>query len=260
MLLPRIIPCLLIHRGGLVKTVKFQEPKYIGDPLNTVRIFNEKAVDELLVVDIDASRFGVEPNYSLIKAVAAECRMPLCYAGGVNSVAVVEKITSLGVEKVGISSGFINDSDLVAESACRVGSQSIVVIIDAQNTGKKKKKYEVFIRNGTENTKQCPFALAERAQASGAGEIVINSIECDGMMGGYDMDLIKGVRDAVCTPITALGGAGSYEDFRALVDHFGIIGAGAGSLFVFKGKYKAVLIQYPDWIAKKNIFYGGLVG
>lgn len=254
MLRPRIIPCLLIHQGGLVKTVRFKDPKYVGDPLNAVLIFNEKKVDELIVADIDATAQGLEPNYSLIASLAKECRMPLCYVGGIKTPEQVERIISLGVEKVGISSAALSNPDLIQQSAQRVGNQSIVVVLDVKKTGLLKKSYTVFTHNGTVNTQLSPVAFAKQAQACGAGEILVNAIDQDGMMQGYDLDLIASVRAVVDTPMTVLGGAGSHHDLRLLIDRFGIIGAAAGSLFVFKGKYRAVLIQYPDESQKQAIF------
>lgn len=246
MLRPRVIPCLLIHQGGLVKTVKFADAKYVGDPLNAVRIFNEKEVDEIMVVDIDATVRNCEPNYSLIAKLAGECRMPLCYGGGVKSPDQVERIVALGVEKVAISSAAITDPNLISEAARRVGNQSIVVVLDVKQTGLITKRYEVFTHNGRHSSGLHPVDLARRAESLGAGELVVNSIDRDGTMKGYDLALIDQVRDAVHLPITVLGGAGTHEDIAALIRRYGIVGAAAGSLFVFKGKYRAVLIQYPS--------------
>ena len=253
MLRPRIIPCLLIHQGGLVKTVKFAQPKYVGDPLNAVRIFNEKEVDELIVIDIDATTEGRVPDYQLIANLAGECRMPLCYGGGISSPEQVEKIISLGVEKVAISSAAIKNHTFIKESAYRVGSQSIVVVMDIKKTGYFKKSYELFINNGHNSVRFKPAEFAKIAQESGAGEIVINSIDRDGTLEGYDFELIDIIRDAVTIPVTALGGAGSFEHLKSIVAHYGIIGAAAGSIFVFKGKYRAVLIQYPNTHEKEII-------
>jgi cyclase len=253
MLRPRIIPCLLVHNDGLVKTVQFSEPKYVGDPLNAVRIFNEKEVDELIVVDIDASTLGREPNYSLIAKLAAECRMPLCYAGGVKTPEQVEHIISLGVEKVAISSAAIATPELISEAARRVGNQSIVVVLDVKKSGRLQ-RYEVFTHNGNCSTGLNPVDFARKVTALGAGEIVVNSIDHDGMMKGYDLALIEQVRAAVSVPLSALGGAGSLADIEDLIRRHGIIGAVAGSLFVFKGKYRAVLIQYPSRAEKEGIF------
>lgn len=245
MLRPRIIPFLLIHNGGLVKTVRFADPKYVGDPLNAVRIFNEKEVDELVVADMDATVAGREPNYQLIANLAAECRMPLCYAGGVKTPEQVERIISLGVEKVALGSAAAETPALISEAARRVGNQSIVVVLDVKKTGFFK-RYEVFTRNGKYATRREPVEFARQAEALGAGELLINSIDHDGMMQGYNLDLVDAVREAVSLPISVLGGAGSMADVQALIQRHGIIGAAAGSLFVFKGKYRAVLIQYPS--------------
>lgn len=252
MLRPRIIPCLLVKGTGLVKTRQFADPKYVGDPLNAVRIFNEKEVDELTVLDIDATTEKREPNYAMIRNLAGECRMPLCYGGGVSSPEQIEKIITLGVEKVAISAAAVETPELIAEGARRVGSQSIVVVLDVKKSGLLRRQ-EVFTRNGTRKTGLNPVDFARRAQDMGAGEIVVNAIERDGMMGGYDLDLVREIRGAVSLPLTVLGGAGSYDDLAALIREFGIIGASAGSLFVFKGKYRAVLISYPNAAEKAEL-------
>jgi imidazole glycerol-phosphate synthase subunit HisF len=245
MLRPRITPCLLIKNGGLVKTIQFGNPKYVGDPINAVKIFNEKEVDEIMVMDIDATVQQREPDYVLIKNLAAECRMPLCYGGGVKTVEQVEDIISLGVEKVAISSAAIDNPGLISKSAEVVGSQSIVVVMDVKKV-KAGGAYEIFIHNGTKGTGLNPVEFAKTAEDLGAGELVINSIDCDGQMKGYDLPLVRIVRDATNLPITVLGGAGSLKDFAALIELFGTIGAAAGSLFVFKGSFRAVLINYPS--------------
>jgi len=252
MLRPRIIPCLLVKGAGLVKTRQFADPKYVGDPLNAVRIFNEKEVDELTVLDIDATTEKREPNYTMIRNLAGECRMPLCYGGGVSSPEQIEKIITLGVEKVAISAAAVETPELIAEGARRVGSQSIVVVLDVKKSGLLRRQ-EVFTRNGTRKTGLNPVDFARRAQDMGAGEIVVNAIERDGMMGGYDLDLVREIRGAVSLPLTVLGGAGSYDDLATLIREFGIIGASAGSLFVFKGKYRAVLISYPNAAEKAEL-------
>lgn len=245
MLRARIIPCLLFHKGGLVKTTRFGDPKYVGDPLNAVRIFNEKQVDELIFLDIDAAVSRSEPDYGLIASLAAECRMPLCYGGGVKTVEQIERIVALGVEKVSLGSSAAYESNLIAQAARRVGSQSIVAVMDVKKHGLLG-RYEVFTHNGTKRVGQSPVEMACQLAALGAGEILLNSIDRDGTMKGYDLALIDSVRSAIRLPMTVLGGAGSLDDMRALVDRYGAIGAAAGSLFVFKGKYRAVLIQYPQ--------------
>jgi len=252
MLYPRIIPCLLVHNKGLVKTVKFKEPKYVGDPINAVKIFNEKEVDELIVLDIDATSRGLEPDYKMIKNLAVECRMPLCYGGGIKNVDQVAQIFSLGVEKIAISSLAVNDMNEVDKIVKRVGNQSVVVVLDI----KKKtlgNKYEIYTNNGTKATGLDPVIFSKKLQDAGVGEIVINSIDQDGMMKGYDMKLIENIREAISIPLTVLGGAGSLDDIGEVIKEHGIIGVAAGSLFVFKGKFKAVLINYPTPSEKKAL-------
>ena len=245
MLQSRIIPVLLVHKGGLIKTEIFTKPKYVGDPINAVKIFNEKEVDELTVLDIDATAHDREPNYGMIKNLAAECRMPLCYGGGVKRVDQVERIISLGVEKVAMSSAAVSNPDLVAQAAEVVGNQSIVVVMDVKKSGRNG-MYEVWTHNASKATGLCPIELARKVEGLGAGEIVVNNIDRDGVMKGYDLELVRVIREAISLPITVLGGAGSLKDIGALVNMFGIIGAAAGSLFVFKGIYRAVLISYPS--------------
>jgi imidazole glycerol-phosphate synthase subunit HisF len=243
MLRPRITPCLLVHNNGLVKTRRFAEPKYVGDPLNAVRIFNEKEVDEIVVLDIDATSAGREPDYGLIANLAAECRMPLCYGGGVRTTAQVERIIGLGVEKVAISAAAVEDPDLVRSAAQVVGNQSVAVVMDVRRSASGR--FELFTRNGSKSTGQDPISFAKRMVELGAGEIVVNSIDRDGMMQGYDLELARMVRAAIGCPMTVLGGAGSLDHLKELIREVGILGAAAGSLFVFKGVYRAVLINYP---------------
>lgn len=245
MLRSRLIPCLLIQNGDLVKTINFDSPKYVGDPINAVRIYNEKEADELMVVDIDATAKGFEPDYQMISRLAAECRMPLCYGGGVSNVAQIEKIIGLGVEKVAVGSAAVKTPKLISDAASRVGSQSVVVVIDVKKTGWLR-YYEVVTHNGSCRTGIDPIEFARQLDALGAGELVINSVDRDGVMKGYDFELIEQIREAVHLPLTALGGAGSPDDIAELIRRYGIIGAGVGSLFVFKGKYRAVLINYPN--------------
>ncbi|MCS4227915.1 AglZ/HisF2 family acetamidino modification protein [Sphingobacterium sp. BIGb0165] len=252
MLRPRIIPSLLIQDNGLVKTVNFKNPKYVGDPINAVKIFNEKAVDELAIFDIDATVKGLEPNYSLIERIANQSRMPLCYGGGVKTVDQAQRIFGLGIEKIALSSAALQNPRLITEIADRVGAQSVIVVLDV-----KKKLfggYEVYTHNGKKSTGINPFQFIEQAQRSGAGEIIINSIDQDGMMKGYDKTLIDKAREKTTLPMTVLGGAGSLEDIRDIIDRHKIIGVAAGSLFVFKGVYKAVLINYPTKEDKDRLY------
>lgn len=251
MLRPRIIPCLLVHEKGLVKSVNFKNHKYVGDPINAVRIFNEKEVDELMVIDIDATVENREPDYKMIENLAAECRMPLCYGGGVKTVEQAQRIFSLGVEKIAVSSAIIEDPDFITRMAEKVGTQSVVAVLDVKK--KLLGGYEVYTHNGKKKTGKNPVEFAKELEKLGIGEIVINSIDNDGVMKGYDMGIIEKVREAVSIPMTVLGGAGSLEDIKQLIKKFGIIGASAGSLFVFKGVYKAVLINYPTREEKDNL-------
>lgn len=246
MLRSRIIPCLLVHNKGLVKTVQFKNPKYVGDPINAVKIFNEKEVDELIVLDIDASKEKRGPNFSLIEKLAVECRMPFCYGGGVTSAEEAKKIINLGAEKVALSSAVINDISLAGRIGQSVGVQSVVVVLDVLKQGLFKSEYEIVLNNGTKKTGIKVLDFVSNLNKIGIGEIVINSIDKDGTMSGYDIKLARQVRDCCNVPLTILGGAGTLEDVKNLIDEFKIIGAAAGSLFVFKGKYKAVLINYPS--------------
>jgi cyclase len=253
MLHPRIIPSLLIHKGGLVKTVGFRTPKYVGDPLNAVKIFNEKEADELVVLDIDSTVNNAEPNYRMIANLASECRMPLCYGGGIKTPAQAKQIISLGVEKVAISSAAVEHPELIARITDEIGRQSVVVVLDARKR-RSEDNYDVFTHNGQNNTHRSVFDLAREAEALGAGELVINSIDLDGAMTGYDLALAANIRKTVNIPITILGGAGSLTDIETLIRTCGVIGASAGSLFLFKGVYRAVLINYPKLNDRIRIF------
>jgi imidazole glycerol-phosphate synthase subunit HisF len=256
MLRPRIIPCLLVRNGGLVKTVRFAEDKYVGDPINAVKIFNEKEADELIVLDIDASTQGVEPNFKLIAQLAVECRMPLCYGGGIKTVEHASRIIGLGVEKIAIASAVVEDPDLIPAVARSVGSQSVVVVLDVSGTAGHD--YEVRTHNGRRKTGKHPLDLAREAASLGAGEILVNSIDLDGTMKGYDLELARSVRAATPLPMTVLGGAASLADQPAEIGECGVIGAAAGSLFVFKGPYRAVLINYPGPRQKDELIRSAL--
>ncbi|PZR09015.1 MAG: imidazole glycerol phosphate synthase subunit HisF [Flavobacterium psychrophilum] len=251
MLRPRIIPCLLVHEKGLVKSVNFKNHKYVGDPINAVRIFNEKEVDELMVIDIDATVENREPDYKMIENLAAESRMPLCYGGGVKTVEQAQRIFSLGVEKIAVSSAIVEDPTFITRMAEKVGTQSVVAVLDVKK--KLLGGYEVYTHNGKKKTGKNPVEFAKELEKLGIGEIVINSIDNDGVMKGYDMSIIEKVRDVLTIPMTVLGGAGSLQDIGQLIKKFGIIGASAGSLFVFKGVYKAVLINYPSRSEKETL-------
>ncbi|MBE7419299.1 MAG: imidazole glycerol phosphate synthase subunit HisF [Ideonella sp.] len=253
MLRPRIVPCLLVHQGGLVKTVGFKDPKYVGDPINAVKIFNEKECDELAVFDIDATVNGAEPDFRLIANLAAESRMPLAYGGGVRSAAQAKRIVGLGVEKVCVSAAAVDNPALVTQMAEEVGSQSVVAVLDHKKRLLGRDR-DVYTHNGRRNTKRALLELALEMQQRGAGEIAVNSIDDDGRMKGYDLALATQLRQALRVPLTVLGGAGSLADIEALVRACGgIVGAAAGSLFVFKGAYRAVLINYPNAEQREQI-------
>lgn len=251
MLQPRIIPSLLIHEKGLVKSINFKDYKYVGDPINAVKIFNEKEVDEIIIIDIDVTKNETEPDYKLIEKLAFECRMPLCYGGGIKTTEQAQKIFSLGVEKIAISSIAIENPEIITKIANIVGNQSVVVVLDV-----KKKLfggYEIYTHNGTKKTGIDPLMFIEKIEKLGAGEIVINSIDNDGSMKGFDLKLIDLVRNKISLPLTVLGGAGSMNDIGEVISKQGIIGVAAGSQFVFKGKYRAVLINYPTENEKLNL-------
>ena len=243
MIRSRIIPCLLLSADGLVKTEKFKTGKYVGDPLNAVKIFNEKEVDELMFLDIDATVRGREPNYGKLRTIAVESRMPLTYGGGVTGTAQAERIISLGFEKVSISAAALARPALIGEMAAAIGSQSVVVTIDVKRNALFS-GYSVYTHNGSIKCDVKLLDFCARAVSLGAGEIVVNSIDRDGTMSGYDLELAKQVRAAVDTPVSFVGGAGTVDHMQALIDAVGVVGAAAGSMFVFKGQFKAVLISY----------------
>lgn len=243
MLRSRITPCLLMHDGGLVKTRQFKDPKYVGDPLNAVKIFNEKEVDELMFLDIDASVQGRGPNLALLRSLAVESRMPLCYGGGITSAAQAAQIIALGFEKVSISASALARPALIREIADAVGGQSVLVTVDVRRN-RLLGGYTVYTHNGKEKQKVSLLDFCRHAEELGAGEIVINAIDRDGEMAGYDLELASKVRAAVSMPMSVLGGAGTVAHMQELIDAVGVVGAVAGSLFVFKGPYRAVLINY----------------
>lgn len=253
MLRSRITPCLLVHKKGLVKTTNFKDSKYVGDPINAVKIFNEKEVDELMVLDIDATIENRGPDFELIKNLAIECRMPFCYGGGVTTVAEAKKIISLGAEKVAISSAAINRPQLLREIGNAVGVQSVVVVLDIKKKGFLG-GYEIFTHNGKKATGVRLKDFLQKLNEIGIGELVINSIEDDGKMTGFDFKLFDLVREMTSMPMTILGGARNLDDIREAIKRYKTIGVAAGSLFVFKGKYRAVLISYPDRSERKDLY------
>ncbi len=253
MLRSRIIPCLLMKDNGLVKTVKFKEGKYVGDPINAVRIFNEKEVDELMLLDIDKSKNKMQPNFDLIQKIADESRMPICYGGGITSVSQAKKIIEMGVEKVAISNAFVNNPQLVNEISEVIGAQSVVIVLDVRKKTFSS-DYNIFTLNGTIKSPKSLKSTLNQINKLNYGELVVNSIDNDGIMCGYDFKLAKLCREKTEKPLTILGGASNLKDIQSLIKEFKIIGAAAGSLFVFKGKYKAVLLNYPDKTERKRLY------
>jgi len=252
MLRSRIIPCLLLHNNGLTKTEKFGAGKYVGDPINAVKIFNEKEVDELMFLDIDKSVYNENPNYDLIQKIADESRMPICYGGGIKNANQAKKIIEMGVEKIAVSSIFFENPNILDEISGIIGAQSVLLVLDVRKK-KFSNDYTVYTHNGKQR-KGSLKEILKNIEKINFGELVINSIDRDGSLIGYDFDLVKICRDYTDKPITALGGASSLEDIGRLINKFKIIGAAAGSLFVFKGKYKAVLINYPDFKTRKDLY------
>lgn len=240
----RVIPCLLLKNLGLVKTVRFKHPTYVGDPINAVRIFNDKEVDELVFLDITATLERRPPPFEPIGKIASECFMPFCYGGGIRSLEHVTQLFTLGVEKVALNSSAAENPQFVNEVASVAGSQSVVVSIDVKRN--LFGRYRVYTHSGTTRTEHDPVDYARRMQDSGAGEILLNSINRDGTMTGYDVELIRRVSGAVTIPIVAAGGARGVPDFAEAI-RAGASAAAAGSVFVFTGKHRAVLISYPSF-------------
>ena len=240
---PRIIPTLLIDDRDLIKTVQFGPRTYLGDPVNAVKIFNRKGIDELSILDIGAEKNKREPDYELLRDVASEAFMPLSYGGGINHIEQIHDLLAMGYEKVVLNTALVRTPELILKAAEHYGSQSIVASIDAK---KGVDGYRCFIADGTEETKWTPIELALKAQELGAGEIVINSIDNDGMMNGYDIELVRSVADAVRLPVIAIGGAGRIDDLKNVLDNGHAHAAAGGSMFVYYGKLKAVLITAPS--------------
>ena len=249
---PRIIPCLLVQHGRLVKTVGFRRPTYVGDPINAIRVFNDKGADELVLLDIAATSDGSGPDFELLEKVATECFMPLCYGGGVTSVEQMRRLLGLGIEKVVLNTSAVERPALVSEAAAEFGSQSVVVSIDVRRS--RRGRDQVVTRGARERTRLDPMQFAQEAERLGAGELLLTSVDRDGTMGGYDLELIRRVTAAVGIPVVACGGAATGQDLVAAIDDGGASGAAAGSMFVFTGRHRAVLISYVTADDLKNEF------
>lgn len=239
----RVIPSLLIQNGGLVKTVKFKNCKYVGDPINAVKIFNEKEVDEIVILDISATVEKRGPDIALVRDLTSEAFMPLGYGGGITKLEEIKSLIFAGVEKVILNTSAFNAPDLIAEAAKVLGSQSVVVSVDVKKNlwGKPL----VYVQNGSKSTGLGPVEFAKRMQDAGAGEIILNNIDRDGTYLGYDLDLIRKVSETISIPLVALGGAADLQDFEKAINH-GASAVCAGSMFVFQRPHQAVLISYPS--------------
>lgn len=248
---PRLIPCLLIDEKNLVKTKRFKEPNYLGDPINAVKIYNEKMVDELCVLDITRNKKGLDFDY--LHNIATEAFMPLSYGGGIRTLEQVKILFQIGFEKIVINTSLVENCDLVKQAVDYAGSQSIVASIDVKTTFLQKQT--CFINCGSKNTKITPAELAAKAEKLGVGEIFLNSIDCDGMMKGYDLRLIHEVASNIRVPLIACGGAGSIKDMKKAIEA-GAHAAAAGSIFVYYGAKRAVLVNYPkeDELIEAGLF------
>jgi len=252
--IPRVIPVLLLAGGGLVKTVGFREPRYVGDPINAVRIFNEKQVDELVVLDIRATVEGRPPDEGAIAEIVSEAFMPVAYGGGVRDLATATRLIQRGVEKIVVNTMAIEEPAVVAQIAAHLGASTLVVSIDAIH--RPDGTHEVVGRAATRRTGLDVRTHARAAAALGCGEVFLNSVDRDGTMSGYDLDLVRSVAGELDIPVIACGGAGSLDDLARVVNEGGATAAGAGSLFVFHGRHRAVLITYPTYDVRAELFRG----
>jgi cyclase len=251
-LVPRVIPCLLIENQRLVKTIKFRDPKYVGDPLNAVRIFNDKQADELVFLDIGARKTGHGPDFDLIEKIAQQCFMPFAYGGGIQTLDHIRRILSSGVEKVVINSAALKNPELIRDAAEQFGSQSVVVSVDVKRS--LLGSWRVFDGAQNKNTSMIPLDYVKSIVAMGAGEVFMNDVDRDGTRIGYDLELISTLSSGIDVPLVASGGAGNLVDLKLAIDS-GAAAAAAGSLFVLYGKHRAVLITYPQGEDLRQIFY-----
>ncbi|MBD3318138.1 MAG: imidazole glycerol phosphate synthase subunit HisF [Chitinivibrionales bacterium] len=252
MLQVRAIPVLLLSGEGFYKTKRFQKPAYLGDPINILRIFNDKEVDEILILDIEATPGNALPNYELLTKIASECFMPLSYGGGLDSIEKIAKIFSCGFEKVCLNTAAYKNPVLISQAAAKYGSQSVMVSIDVKKNFLGR--YDTYVLGGRKKTGKGPVDFAQECERRGAGEVVINSIDNDGVMNGYDVKLVKQVADAVSIPVIACGGAGTVEHMRDAVRTGQASATAAGSMFVFQGPHRAVLINVPSRDALESVF------
>lgn len=244
MLRTRVIPCLLLKGRGLVKTINFKNERYVGDPINAVRIFNQKEVDELVLFDINCTSHNTAINFPLLEQITSECFMPLCYGGGVKSLEDFKKLFSMGIEKVSISSLLFDNPEIVKQAVAIYGSQSIIATLDI-NQSKYRKKYQIFTHSGKKKRKYTPIEAAQYACDLGVGEIIVNTIHRDGTWSGFDQELIKQISLSVIVPVVATGGAGSLDDIRNVVVNSHASAVALGSMAVYQAKDMGVLIKFP---------------
>ena len=251
MLRTRVIPVLLLRNKGLVKTIQFDKSKYIGDPINAVKLFNDKEVDELVFLDIDASKQNRKPDFDYLKSIASECFMPLGYGGGITTMDDINRLFSIGIEKVILNTVALNNLEIIKEAAKNYGNQSIVVSIDVNQN--LFGKYQIFSHSKTKHKQTDLIDYINKVQEAGAGEIIINSVDRDGMMNGYDIKLIQRLSGILTIPMVITGGAGNLKHLKE-AEEAGASGVAAGSMFIYHGPHKAVLINYPTYQELKKIF------
>ena len=247
----RVIPSLLLYRGGLVKTKRYKKPVYIGDPINAVKIFNDKRADELMFLDIEATKSGAEPNFELLADIAGEAFMPFAYGGGITNIAQVKKLFRIGIEKVVIGTAAGVSGNLIPEVASLAGCSSVVASVDVRRGFFGRDS--VYVRNGSKDLMIDPVEYSMLLEHQGAGEILLNSIDHDGMQQGFNLNLISSVSASTSIPVIASCGAGKLQDFKDAVDA-GASAVAAGSIFVFHGNHNAVLFTYPEYSVISNIF------
>lgn len=252
MITRRIIPCLLISGKKLIKTVKFSNPKYVGDPINAVKIFNDKEVDEIIILDIDATEKKAGPQFEFLQEVITESFVPLSYGGGVKDLQQIDKLLLMGIEKVCINSANQQGLELITSAAEKHGAQSIVGVIDVKQTFFGKKK--VYFKNTKTSLDESIESYAKRLQAAGAGEILLNFVDKDGSYEGYDFEMIEKISSKLEVPLVVLGGASNEQDFSKAFS-LGASAVCAGSLFVFHGPHRAVLINYPERKTVEKIIF-----
>ncbi|MFZ6009545.1 MAG: AglZ/HisF2 family acetamidino modification protein [Bacteroidota bacterium] len=255
---PRVIPVLLLRKNGLVKSVEFKNHRYVGDPMNAVKVFNEKEVDELIFLDIDASKDKREPPYEYLSEIASECFMPLAYGGGIKTIDQIKKLIKSGIEKVIINTSALGDVGFLEKACDMFGSSTIVAAMDVKKNFLGN--YQVFSQAGVKVKETNPLRYAKQLSEAGAGEIFLNNVDLDGTMRGYDVPFIKSITAGLQVPVVACGGAGSLDYIFHVIKEGRAAGAAAGSFFVFYGKHRAVLITYPEPGLLREFYVGnGLI-